>query len=59
MPERLPEDPDALEKWKALPQNKPSKEALPPLPGGNRLLWGMIIAAGVIALIVILSRGLG
>jgi hypothetical protein len=59
MPESLPEDPDSLEKWKALPQNKPSKEALPPLTGGNRLLWGLVIAGIVIALIVILSRGLG
>lgn len=31
----LPSDPDALEKWGNLPQNAPSREALPPATGGD------------------------
>jgi len=54
--EDLPPDPDAVEKWKQLPQNNPSNEALPPATDGfPRWLWwilGLIVVLGIIGAIV-------
>ena len=47
MPDELPPDPDAIEKWRNLPQDQPSKQSLPPLTGGRRWLWGMLVLFGV------------
>jgi hypothetical protein len=45
----IPPDPDSLEQWKQLPQNTPSKDALPPMTGGLRWVgWLLIIVAIVI-----------
>ncbi len=59
MPDKLPPDPDALEKWKNLPQNKPSKEALPPVAGGTRWLWGMLALSILVLIVLLLQRGAG
>lgn len=51
----LPTEPDWLAKWKELPQNKPSKQALPPATGGGRwLLWllAVVLLVAVIALLL-------
>ena len=51
----LPSDPESLEKWKQMPQNAPSRDALPPATGGARQarwLYGLLI---VIAVLIILS----
>ncbi len=45
-------DPDALAEWDKLPQNKPSKDALPPLTGGTR--WSLVLL-GVIFILIIIS----
>jgi hypothetical protein len=55
----LPPDPKSDEEWKHLPQNPPSKDALPPLfSGGNvlRAWWfWMFVAFAVIALISVIG----
>jgi hypothetical protein len=55
MPE-LPPDPDALEKWRKMPQNKPSRDALPPVMGGTRWLAGLMMIVFIIVLIGWLSQ---
>jgi hypothetical protein len=45
MSEPLPPDPESVEKWRNLPQNKPSPKALPPMTGGSRQLMGFFIFA--------------
>lgn len=55
--EELPPDPEALEKWRQLPQTVPSKNAYPPVTGGmawNRALMVGILFFAVIAGIVVL-----
>ncbi len=55
----LPPDPDALEKWQQMPQNKPSREALPPASGGTpRWLPGGIVILGFLMLIALLIQAL-
>jgi hypothetical protein len=52
---QLPPDPDSVEKWKQLPQNPPSKQALPPATGGMRWArWflALLLAALIIAIIL-------
>ncbi len=47
--EPIPPDPDSLEQWKQLPQNIPSKDALPPMTGGLRWVgWLLVIVVIVI-----------
>jgi hypothetical protein len=46
--ENLPPDPDSVTKWKQLPQNAPSKEALPPMTGGTRWVWGLLILLAIV-----------
>ncbi len=53
----LPPDPDSLEQWKQLPQNKPSREALPPVGGGARFAFGLLIAMAVLIILSLLFRG--
>ncbi|HEX2906218.1 MAG TPA: hypothetical protein VHO69_05115 [Phototrophicaceae bacterium] len=48
----LPPDPDAKAKWEQLPQNQPSKQALPPVAGGGRWVWGLLL---LLALFVVLA----
>jgi hypothetical protein len=56
--EDLPPNPDALEKWKNMPQNKPSRQAMPPATGGMRWAWALLIVLIVLAVIGLLSQGL-
>lgn len=55
MPDQLPPDQEAVERWKQLPQNKPSRQALPPAtnPFGGSGRWLFIVIAIVAALSVI------
>ncbi len=52
---QLPPDPDAVEKWRQLPQNKPSRQALPPATGGNALNRALLIGLIVIVIIVVIA----
>lgn len=54
--EILPPDDEALAKWRELPQNEPSRDALPPMTGGTRLAW-FFLAALVVVIIVVLLQG--
>lgn len=58
MPEELKPDPDALEKWQQMPQNQPSKDALPPASGGLNWAWGLIVLLGVIVMIAVVMQHL-
>ncbi|GIL11503.1 MAG: hypothetical protein BroJett038_02230 [Chloroflexota bacterium] len=57
--DNLPPDPDALAKWEKLPQNKPSKQALPPLAGGARRMWWALALLAGLALIALLQGRIG
>jgi hypothetical protein len=60
-PDPLPPDPDAVENWRKLPQNKPSRQALPPATGGNAfnraLLIGLIVIIIIVVIATLLSGG--
>jgi hypothetical protein len=56
----LPPDPDSVEKWRNLPQNKPTRQALPPMTGGLHQSRMLLIGLGVLLLAaVIISLLLG
>jgi hypothetical protein len=60
MPE-LPPDPDALEKWRNMPQNKPSNQSLPPATGGmgmSRWLIGFLLLMAVLMVIGFLLQSI-
>ncbi len=60
MPEELPPDPDSLEKWRQMPKNLPSKQALPPVVLRTRwILWITIFIAVLILVSLLLQRGAG
>ena len=46
--EELPSDPKATEKWQSLPQNPPSREALPPATGGIPTIFTRMFPRGVL-----------
>lgn len=56
----LPPDPDSVEKWEALPQSKPSRQALPPAAGGlgmsRLLLLGMLVLIIVLAVVSLVTQ---
>lgn len=52
----LPPDPESEEKWRNLPQNPPSKQALPPLTGG--MLWMRSLRWLVVLLAIAVIVGL-
>jgi len=52
--EPLPPDPDAVEKWRNLPQNKPSRQALPPMTGGLHSSRTLLIGFGILMLVVVI-----
>lgn len=57
MPQQeLPPDPEAVEKWQKLPQNKPTRQALPPAAGGLRWAWGLLALLLLAAALVLLSQ---
>lgn len=53
---QLPPDPDALEKWRNMPHNKPSRDAMPPMTGGTRWLVGLLTVMFIITLLTWLSQ---
>ncbi|MCC6616673.1 MAG: hypothetical protein IT320_24580 [Anaerolineae bacterium] len=57
--EVLPPDPDAEAQWRKLEQNAPSKKATPPIMGGNRLLWGILVIGFILAVVSIVARLFG
>lgn len=58
--DNLPPDPDSVEKWRQMPQNQPSKEALPPVALGVRWMLGVVILIAIlIVLSLLLQRGAG
>jgi hypothetical protein len=56
----LPPDPDSVEKWESLPQNKPSRQAFPPAAGGlglsRVLLMGLFVIIIVISVVSIVAQ---
>lgn len=54
--EELPEDPDSLEKWGKLPQNPPSKQALPPMTGGTKIAGALLLAMAVLIILALLFQ---
>lgn len=58
--DELPPDPDSLAQWERLPHNKPSKQALPPVAGGTRWVWGLLlILAALVVVGLLLQNGMG
>lgn len=57
----LPSDPESEEKWANMPQNLPSKDALPPLVFGSDKDWmRLLIILSILAIVgLLLSRGPG
>jgi hypothetical protein len=53
----LPPDPDSLAKWRELPQNQPSKDALPPATGGLRWTWALLFLLTALIIISLLLQG--
>jgi hypothetical protein len=56
----LPPDPDSVERWKGLPQTKPSRQALPPAAGGlglsRILLVGLFLVTAIIMIVSLLAQ---
>lgn len=58
MPEEpLRQDEDAVERWKAMPQGRASRDALPPATGGLRWALWVIGGLGLLGLIALLLGG--
>jgi hypothetical protein len=55
--EPLPPDPESLEKWRQLPHNRPSREALPPAAGGLRLATGLLIVFALLIILALIFQG--
>ncbi|MEP7292459.1 MAG: hypothetical protein ABI835_11785 [Chloroflexota bacterium] len=52
----LPPDPASVEKWRALPQNKPSRDALPPMTGGLRTSRALLFGFGIVLLLALIVQ---
>jgi hypothetical protein len=50
--DELPPDPDGKSAWDKMAKNEPSRQALPPATGGNRLAW---IILGILGLVVVIA----
>jgi hypothetical protein len=50
----LPPDPDSLAKWEKLPQNQPSKQALPPVAGGGRWTLWLLVFLSILLVLALL-----
>ncbi|MCA9905909.1 MAG: hypothetical protein KC547_18765 [Anaerolineae bacterium] len=57
--EVLPPDPDAEAQWRSLKQTTPSKHATPPIMGGSRWLWSILIIGLIVTVLGIVSRLFG
>jgi hypothetical protein len=51
--EPLPPDPESVEKWRNLPQNKPSRDALPPATGGLNMSRALLFGFGALMLLAL------
>jgi hypothetical protein len=51
--EPLPPDPESVEKWRNLPHNKPSRDALPPMTGGLRMNRTLLLGFGLLMLVAV------
>jgi hypothetical protein len=49
----LPPDPDSVEKWEQMRQDKPSRHALPPATGGMMLSRGLLLALLVFGILMV------
>lgn len=47
-------DPESVENWERLPQNTPSKDALPPMMGGSRAALMFVVLLLVLAALALL-----
>jgi hypothetical protein len=54
--EPLPPDEESVEKWRALPQNKPSRDALPPMTGGLQVNRALLIGFGIVLAVVVIAN---
>lgn len=54
--EPLPPDPESVEKWQAMPQNKPSKDALPPMTGGLQVNRALLVGAGILLALAVAAQ---
>jgi hypothetical protein len=54
--EKLPEDPESLEKWTQLSQNTPSKQAMPPAMGGLKLTWVLLLGFAVLIILALVFQ---
>jgi hypothetical protein len=52
----LPPDQESVEKWRNLPQNKPSRDALPPMTGGLGINRALLIGFGIIMAVIIIAN---
>ena len=57
--DKLPPDPDAVEKWRQMPKNQPSKDALPPVVLQPGWILGFVILVGILIVLALLLRGMG
>jgi hypothetical protein len=57
MPDELKPDPKALEEWRNLPQGEPSPEAMPPAVGGQRWVFGLLIVAIFLTILMLVAQG--
>ena len=53
----LPPDPDSLKQWQQMPQNRPSRDAHPPMTAGSRWAIGLLIIVGVLLILSLLLQG--
>ena len=54
--EPLPPDPESVEKWRSLPQNTPSKDALPPMTGGLRVSRTLLVGGGILLVLAVVLQ---
>lgn len=53
--EPLPPDEESVEKWRAMPHNKPSRDALPPMTGGLGMNRALLIGVGIVAVVITIA----
>lgn len=58
MPDELEPDEEARKQWEQMPKGEPSRRALPPATGGNRLGWWIIGITLVLVVLGLLERAL-
>jgi len=50
----LPPDPESVEKWRSLPQNKPSPAAYSPVFGGLHANRALLFGFGIVMLLALI-----